>query len=122
MTNGQGQRYFDLARHRESTECPYRPEDFGDPVVFESQKSRALRRARRLMLVAGVLFLTGVEGKMFIPMAQTVSFAIMGALLLSLTYVPMMSALVLRAPKNDKKSYGDRFVHWVEDKYQPLLE
>ncbi|MDP1069652.1 efflux RND transporter permease subunit, partial [Klebsiella pneumoniae] len=58
---------------------------------------------------------------MFKPMALTFIFAMIGAMVLCLTYVPMMSALVLRAPKNEKKSYGDRFVHWVEDKYQPLL-
>jgi cobalt-zinc-cadmium resistance protein CzcA len=39
--------------------------------------------------------LTGIEGKMFKPMAQTVGFAIIGALILSLTYVPMMSSLLL---------------------------
>jgi cobalt-zinc-cadmium resistance protein CzcA len=39
--------------------------------------------------------LAGVEGKMFTPMAKTVGFAILGALILSLTYIPMMSALFL---------------------------
>src|SRR3990167_9876816 len=39
-----------------------------------------------------ILALAGIEGKMFIPMAQTVAFAILGAFILSLTYVPMMSA------------------------------
>jgi cobalt-zinc-cadmium resistance protein CzcA len=39
--------------------------------------------------------LVGVEGKMFRPMAQTVGFAIFGALILSLTYIPMMCALFL---------------------------
>lgn len=58
MTNGQGQRYFDLATPREATECPYGPEDFGEPAAFESQKARALRRARRLVLVAGIALLT----------------------------------------------------------------
>ncbi len=47
-----------------------------------------------LIVYLPLLSLVGIEGKMFRPMAQTVSFAILGALLLSVTYVPMMSALL----------------------------
>ncbi|WP_298365913.1 CusA/CzcA family heavy metal efflux RND transporter [uncultured Lutibacter sp.] len=75
-----------------------------------------------LIVFLPILALQGIEGKMFKPMAMTFIFAMIGAMVLCLTYVPMMSALVLRAPKNNKKSYGDKFVQWVEDKYQPLLE
>ncbi|NNK19175.1 MAG: efflux RND transporter permease subunit, partial [Maribacter sp.] len=74
-----------------------------------------------LIVFLPILALQGIEGKMFKPMALTFIFAMIGAMVLCLTYVPMMSALVLRAPKNNNKSYGDRFVNWVEDKYQPLL-
>lgn len=75
-----------------------------------------------LIVFLPILALQGIEGKMFKPMALTFIFAMIGAMILCLTYVPMMSALVLRVPKDDKQSYGDRFVHWVETKYQPLLE
>ena len=75
-----------------------------------------------LIVFLPILALQGIEGKMFKPMALTFIFAMIGAMVLCLTYVPMMSALILRAPKSDKKSYGDKFVHWVESKYQPLLE
>lgn len=75
-----------------------------------------------LIVFLPILALQGIEGKMFKPMALTFIFAMIGAMILCLTYVPMMSALVLRAPKDEKQSYGDRFVHWVEVKYQPLLE
>lgn len=75
-----------------------------------------------LIVFIPILALEGVEGKMFKPMALTFIFAMVGAMILCLTYVPMISALFLRAPKNDKLSYGDKFVHWVEDRYQPLLE
>ncbi len=75
-----------------------------------------------LIVFLPILALEGIEGKMFKPMALTFIFAMIGAMVLCLTYVPMMSALILRAPKSDKKSYGDAFVHWVERKYQPLLE
>ena len=75
-----------------------------------------------LIVFLPILALQGVEGKMFKPMALTFIFAMIGAMVLCLTYVPMMSALVLRPPKNNKLSYGDKFVHWVEDKYKPLLQ
>ncbi len=48
-----------------------------------------------LMVYIPILALVGIEGKMFRPMAQTVMLAIAGALILSLTYVPMMAALFL---------------------------
>lgn len=74
-----------------------------------------------LIVFLPILALEGVEGKMFHPMALTFIFAMIGAMLLCLTYVPMVSALFLRASKNDKKSWGDRVVFWIQDKYQPLL-
>lgn len=74
-----------------------------------------------LIVFIPILALEGVEGKMFRPMALTFIFAMIGAMLLCLTYVPMISALFLRAPKVSKKSYGDRIVQWVENKYEPLL-
>ncbi|MGJ8684939.1 MAG: CusA/CzcA family heavy metal efflux RND transporter [Nonlabens sp.] len=74
-----------------------------------------------LIVFLPILALEGVEGKMFQPMALTFIFAMIGAMILCLTYVPMVSALFLRVPKNDKKSYGDKLVHWVERKYEPLL-
>jgi len=74
-----------------------------------------------LIVFLPILALEGVEGKMFRPMALTFIFAMIGAMLLCLTYVPMVSALFLRPPKSKKQSYGDRFVHWIERKYKPLL-
>lgn len=74
-----------------------------------------------LIVFVPILFLEGVEGKMFKPMALTFSFAMIGAMILCLTYVPMMSALFLRALKKESLSWGDRFVLWVEDKYENAL-
>ncbi len=47
---------------------------------------------------------------MFRPMAETVGFAILGALLLSVTYIPMMSALILPRQISDKKTFSDRMM------------
>ncbi|HIB47188.1 MAG TPA: CusA/CzcA family heavy metal efflux RND transporter [Flavobacteriaceae bacterium] len=74
-----------------------------------------------LIVFLPILALEGIEGKMFRPMALTFIFAMIGAMFLCLTYVPMMSALFLKPPKTEKKSWGDRFVHWVQRKYEPLL-
>lgn len=71
-----------------------------------------------LIVFLPVLFLEGVEGKMFQPMALTFMFAMLGAMILCLTYVPMVSSLFIRVPKKAKKSWGDKVVIWVENKYE----
>ncbi|KAB1065128.1 CusA/CzcA family heavy metal efflux RND transporter [Salibacter halophilus] len=66
-----------------------------------------------LIVFAPILFLTGVEGKMFQPMAYTFGFAMIGAIVLCLTYVPMMSALFMKPIQNRKNWFG-RFERWLE--------
>ncbi|MDH3649578.1 MAG: CusA/CzcA family heavy metal efflux RND transporter [Saprospiraceae bacterium] len=75
-----------------------------------------------LIVYLPIFFLRGVEGKMFIPMAQTVSFAILGALILSLTYVPMMSALFLKTVKNKQRSISDKIVDTLYRLYAPVRD
>lgn len=74
-----------------------------------------------LIVYLPILALTGVEGKMFRPMAQTVSFAIAGAFILSLTYVPMVSALFLSKKTKNKATFSDRFIKRIQQWYEPLL-
>ncbi|MFN8393737.1 MAG: efflux RND transporter permease subunit [Bacteroidia bacterium] len=74
-----------------------------------------------LIVYLPLLALVGVEGKMFKPMAQTVSFAIMGAFLLSLTYVPMMSALFLSRKTGHRTTLSDRFMGLLQRLYRPSL-
>jgi len=74
-----------------------------------------------LIVFLPILALEGVEGKMFKPMALTFIFAMLGAMVLCLTYVPMISALFLKESKNRKTSYGDKFIIWLQNKYEPLL-
>ncbi|WP_081209204.1 CusA/CzcA family heavy metal efflux RND transporter [Salegentibacter sediminis] len=74
-----------------------------------------------LIVFLPILFLEGVEGKMFKPMALTFIFAMLGAMILCLTYVPMISALFLKEPKNTKRSFGDKVIIWLQNKYEPLL-
>jgi len=68
-----------------------------------------------------ILALAGIEGKMFIPMAQTVAFAILGAFILSLTYVPMMSALCLSRNTEHKRNISDRIMDFFQRIYTPVL-
>ena len=58
--------------------------------------------------------LQGIEGKMFKPMAQTVMLAITGALILSLTYVPMMAALFLNKKVSNKRTIADKIIDFFQ--------
>ncbi|MFZ4057806.1 MAG: CusA/CzcA family heavy metal efflux RND transporter [Ferruginibacter sp.] len=75
-----------------------------------------------LIVYLPILSLQGIEGKMFKPMAQTVAFAIVGAFLLSLTYVPMMSALVLSKKIKTSKNFADKMMGVLENIYHRTLE
>jgi len=74
-----------------------------------------------LIVYLPILTLTGIEGKMFGPMAQTVSFAILGAFILSLTYVPMMSALCLSKKTAHKRNISDRLMDLFQRMYNPFI-
>jgi cobalt-zinc-cadmium resistance protein CzcA len=74
-----------------------------------------------LIVYLPILTLTGIEGKMFGPMAQTVSFAILGAFILSLTYVPMMAALCLSKRTAHKQNFSDRLISFFQRAYNPLI-
>ncbi len=74
-----------------------------------------------LIVYLPIFSLQGIEGKMFIPMAQTVAFALLGAFILSLTYIPMMSSLVLDKRLKTKKNSSDRIMHHVEKIYLKCL-
>ncbi len=75
-----------------------------------------------LIVFIPVLALQGVEGKMFQPMAMTFGFAVLGVMLLSLTYIPMVSATFLKPPKTDKKSVGDKIILALERVYNPVID
>ena len=75
-----------------------------------------------LIVYLPILSLSGIEGKMFQPMALAVSFAILGALILSFTYVPMVSSLFLASKINNEKNFSDRLVNKLYSFYQPLIK
>src|SRR5690606_38579318 len=74
-----------------------------------------------LIVYLPIFSLEGIEGKMFKPMAQTVAFALIGAFVMSLTYVPMMTSLILSKKKKTKPNASDRVMEKVEIKHHNLL-
>ena len=97
-----------------------------DEEVFVSaskiRNSAAFGEIIILIVYVPILTLIGIEGKMFGPMAQTVGFAILGALILSLTYIPMMSALLLSKNLQNKHNFSEKMMNFFQLVYQPLLE
>ncbi|AFK03726.1 heavy metal efflux pump, CzcA family [Emticicia oligotrophica DSM 17448] len=74
-----------------------------------------------LVVYLPIFTLQGIEGKMFKPMAQTVAFALLGAFILSLTYIPMMSSIVLSKKTKHEPNISDRLMAKIEHAYQSAL-
>ena len=74
-----------------------------------------------LIVFIPILALQGIEGKMFRPMAYTFMFAMIGVMVLCLTYVPMMSAWFLKVPNTTKESWGDKLIQAIEKTYKSIL-
>ncbi|MFN0292396.1 CusA/CzcA family heavy metal efflux RND transporter [Pedobacter helvus] len=75
-----------------------------------------------LIVYLPIFSLQGIEGKMFKPMAQTVAFALLGAFILSLTYIPMMSSLFLSKKIKTEPNISDKAMAKVENRYERLLQ
>ncbi|GAB3227629.1 hypothetical protein GCM10027346_11200 [Hymenobacter seoulensis] len=94
--------------------------------VAETAATRMMRSALFgqliiLIVYLPILALTGIEGKMFRPMALTVSFAIIGAMLLCLTYVPAVSAWALRKDIKEEGTFADRIMKFLYRGYRPII-
>lgn len=97
-----------------------------DETVFSSSsgiiKSAIFGVLIILIVYLPIFALGGIEGKMFKPMAFTVGFALIGALIISLTYVPMMCSLVLKKNLKEKTTIADKIIILLKKLYAPLLE
>ena len=103
------------AQHNQSSEPPERTIleaclEVARPVVFAV--------AIIGIVYLPILSLRGIEGKMFVPMALTVVFALLGSLILSLTYIPAMLALILRGRISERESF---LIRWAKRIYKPAL-
>ncbi|MBI5926463.1 MAG: CusA/CzcA family heavy metal efflux RND transporter [Aquabacterium sp.] len=98
-----------------------RTERFHEVFAAAQESRRPLLFGQLIIMVVylPIFALTGVEGKMFHPMAFTVVAALVGAMILSMTFVPAAVALLLNGPVNEKEN---RLMAWAKRVYEPLLD
>ncbi|RIK63148.1 MAG: CusA/CzcA family heavy metal efflux RND transporter [Planctomycetota bacterium] len=84
----------------------------------EVRQATAFGEAIIITVYFPILALTGIEGKMFHPMALTVIFALIGAFVLSLTFVPALVAILIRGKVKEKEVF---FVRWAKALYEPTV-
>jgi len=82
-------------------------------------------------VIAGVLIiitvflplfsLTGLEGKLFAPLAITISFSLIGSLLMALTVIPVLASLLMRVHVQQNKEQDEWMVRWLKKIYQPVM-
>ena len=100
-------------------------QEFMDREVYTSSStmmnSAVFGQIIILIVYLPILTLQGIEGKMFKPMAQTVIFALLGAFILSLTYIPMMSSLFLSKKIDLKKNFSEKMMDKLEAFYHRTL-
>jgi len=75
-----------------------------------------------LIVFIPILSLQGVEGKMFRPMALAFGFAIIGAMIFCLTWLPVISSIFLRPVDVSKKNFSDKIIEFAQKSYQPVLK
>ncbi len=74
-----------------------------------------------LIVFIPIMSLSGVEGKMFKPMALTFSFALIGAIILCFTYVPVVASLFLKPQVSSSKNISVRLMSWINKQYEPVI-
>ncbi|WP_412986956.1 CusA/CzcA family heavy metal efflux RND transporter [Pontimicrobium sp. IMCC45349] len=74
-----------------------------------------------LIVFIPILSLSGIEGKMFKPMALTFSFALIGAMVLCLTYVPVVASMFLKPSVKNKVNISSRLMNSITNWYQPII-
>lgn len=74
-----------------------------------------------LIVFIPILSLSGVEGKMFKPMALTFSFALIGAMILCFTYVPVAASIFIRPSTKSPKNISVRLMDFLNRSYDPII-
>lgn len=114
-------KFHDLKKEKITAISQQRMDDEVETSASKMMNSAVFGQIIILIVYLPILSLQGVEGKMFKPMAQTVAFALLGAFILSLTYVPMMSSLFLSKKINYKKNFSDKMMERLEIFYEKSL-
>ena len=114
-----------LAHSKKFATVKYLPQKQMDKEVKHSaskmMNSAVFGQVIILVVYLPIFTLQGIEGKMFKPMAQTVAFALLGAFILSLTYIPMMSSVFLSKKISHKKTFSDKLMEVLENFYEKRL-
>ena len=100
-------------------------EQMDEEVHFSASRIRqsaAFGEIIIMIVYIPLMTLVGIEGKMFRPMALTVFFAILGAFILSLTYVPWASSLFLSRSMHTRETLSDKIIKKLQTWYRPVLE
>ncbi|MBP6898235.1 MAG: CusA/CzcA family heavy metal efflux RND transporter [Pseudacidovorax sp.] len=97
-----------------------RSERFHEVFAASKEARRALLFGQLIIMIVylPIFALTGVEGKMFHPMALTVVIALLGAMILSVTFIPAAVALFIGKKVTEKEN---RLMQWAKRGYEPLL-
>ena len=97
-----------------------RKERFHEVFAASQEARRALLFGQLIIMIVylPIFALTGVEGKMFHPMAMTVVIALLGAMILSVTFIPAAVALFIGSKVDEKEN---RLMTWARKAYEPLL-
>ncbi|MBP7643652.1 MAG: CusA/CzcA family heavy metal efflux RND transporter [Saprospiraceae bacterium] len=97
-----------------------------DKITFEGAKkmmhSAVFGQVIIILVFIPILSLSGVEGKMFKPMAITFCFALIGAMFFCFTYVPVMSALFIKPRTSTGPGFSERMIQAINNVYQPTLQ
>jgi cobalt-zinc-cadmium resistance protein CzcA len=96
-----------------------------DQITFKSaskmMNSAVFGQSIILIVFIPILSLSGIEGKMFKPMAMTFSFALLGAMLFCFTYVPVVSSLFLKPTADNSDSFSHKLIQKLNSVYLPII-
>ena len=100
-------------------------QSFIDNVTYEGttkmMRSAIFGQIIIILVFIPILSLTGVEGKMFRPMALVFVFALTGTMILGFTYVPVVSSLFIKPTDDTKRTISKRLMTWLENLYVPSI-
>jgi cobalt-zinc-cadmium resistance protein CzcA len=106
-----------LTREKQQTEI--------DQITFKSaskmMNSAVFGQLIILIVFIPILSLSGIEGKMFKPMALTFSFALIGAMLLCFTYVPVAVSLFIKPKAENLNSFSAKLIQKLNSFYLPSI-
>lgn len=107
--------------HQRSQAAHETMDDMTESAATRLMSSALFGQLIILIVYFPILSLTGIEGKMFRPMALTVSFAIIGAMLMCLTYVPAATAWALKRDIKEEGTIAYRIMKFLHRGYDPII-